>query len=290
MQAREHSHGKLNAVSTFDVVLVLIFLVLIVVMVYPFWHCIIGSLISQQEYMSKSILLWPNKIVLDAYKYVFEQGKIFGPLATTAIITVIGTICNVFFVSWMAYGMSKKYPGSSLVAMLVILTMFVSAGLIPNYLLYRQLGLLNRIAVYILPSLINTFYLIVLRTNFAGFPTELEDAAHIDGAGEFKIFFQFVLPLNLPILATITLFTAVDYWNTYEASVFFVTNSNIKTLQNYLQMIMGSTSDTIISNPSIFTENIRLANTVIAILPIMLVYPFLQKYFTSGMMIGAIKG
>lgn len=293
--------AKLKSSRPLDYVLIVFFALLSIITLYPFWHCLVGSFISYGEYMQSTLLLWPKEFTLDSYRFVFDQGKIFSPMKVTALITLVGTFINLVITSSMAYGMSKSYPGDKLVNLIVVLTMFVGAGLIPNYMLLRDLKLLNSVWVYIIPSMINTFYLIIMRTNFANFPKEVEEAAIIDGSSETGVFFRIVLPLSKPILATIALFTAVDYWNTYAASVYYVTDAGKKTLQDYLYMLLsdnatnasgmgasaiGSTA----GKSAVFSENIKLANTIIAILPIMLVYPFLQKYFTSGIMVGAVKG
>ena len=291
--------AKLKKLTLFDVVLMAVFLVMMVVTLYPFWHCIIGSIIPYGEYMQKTILLWPDEFTMASYEFIFKQGKIISPMRTTALITVIGTLCTVIFTAFMAYGLSKRYPGSKFFNTIVILTMFIDAGMIPNYLLFRKLGILNQLGVYILPALVNTFYLIILRTNFSNFPQEIEEAARIDGSGEYNTFFRIILPLNTPVLATVALFTAINFWNTYEPSVYYVTNYDLKTLQDYLYLMISNTGSNTSGgaatigtsgNATVFSENIKLANTVIAILPIMVIYPFLQKYFTSGLMIGAVKG
>ncbi len=285
-----------SRITAFDVFLVVIFVLLIVITIYPFWHCIVGSVISYSEYMQKTVLLWPEDFTIASYDFVLKQGKIINPLITTAIITAAGTLLTLFCTAFMAYGMSKKYPGSTVVNTIVIMTMFIDAGMIPRYLLYRNLNLLNNIWVYLLPALVNTYYMIILRTNFANFPSEIEEASRIDGCSEYRIYFRIVLPLSIPALATVGLFTAVGFWNTYETSVYYVTDYDLKTLQDYLYlMISNAGSDTsnaigTTGNATVFSENIKLANTVIAILPILCVYPFVQKYFTKGIMLGAIKG
>lgn len=288
---------KLKGITPVDVALVIFFALLAVITLYPMWHCVVGSLMTYAEYMQKTLLIWPDELTLESYKFVFDQGKIYAPMKTTVLITIVGTVCNLVFVTWMAYGLSKKFPGSTLFTYIVVFTMFLNPGLIANYMLFRSLKLLNTLKVYILPYLINTFYLIILRTNFAGFPGELEEAARIDGASEYGTFFRIVLPLSKPILATIALFTAVDYWNTYAQSVYFVSDASKKTLQDYLHMLLSNNSNNSagagisVGGMSVgFSETIKLANTVIAVLPILVVYPFLQKYFTNGFMIGALKG
>ena len=291
--------AKLKKLTLFDVVLMAVFLVMMVVTLYPLWHCIIGSIIPYGKKKKKTILLWPDEFTMASYEFIFKQGKIISPMRTTALITVIGTLCTVIFTAFMAYGLSKRYPGSKFFNTIVILTMFIDAGMIPNYLLFRKLGILNQLGVYILPALVNTFYLIILRTNFSNFPQEIEEAARIDGSGEYNTFFRIILPLNTPVLATVALFTAINFWNTYEPSVYYVTNYDLKTLQDYLYLMISNTGSNTSGgaatigtsgNATVFSENIKLANTVIAILPIMVIYPFLQKYFTSGLMIGAVKG
>ncbi len=293
--AKTNNHFR-RRLTAFDILLMVFFCLLMVITVYPFWHCTVGSLISYTEYMQKTVLLWPSEITFSSYAFVLKQGKIIHPMITTVIITCMGTVFTLFCTSFMAYGMSKKYPGSAVITSVVVLTMFIDAGMIPRYLLYRDLKLLNNIWVYVLPALVNTYYMIILRTNYASFPHEMEEAARIDGAGEYGIYFRIVLPLNVPALATVGLFTAVGYWNTYETSVYYVTNYDLKTLQDYLYLMIsnvGSESNNAIGtsgNATVFSENIKLANTVIAIVPILLVYPFVQKYFTKGIMIGALKG
>lgn len=274
------------------------FAILSVICIYPIWYCIAGSFMSQGEYLSSTILLWPKTWTLGSYRYIFDQGQIMAPMFNSILITIVGTPLNLLVTSMMAYGMSKQYPFSKLVSTLVLISMIVSAGLIPNYILYRYLKILNTYWVYILPSMVNTFYLIILRTNFNSFPRELEEAAIIDGCGPFRIFFQIVLPLSKAILATVLLFVAVDFWNTYSTSMYYVMDVNKKTLQEYLYRIIGDTNNngaTSIADVSagadgVFSANIKLANTVIAIVPILIVYPFLQRYFTQGVMIGALKG
>jgi ABC-type glycerol-3-phosphate transport system permease component len=282
-------------------VLVAFFTIAGLVTLYPFWHSIVGSFMTYGEYIQKTVLLWPTRPTLESYAFVFTQGKIFSPMRVTVFISIVGTCINLFMSTWMAYGMSRKYPGATLVTYLVIFTMFLNPGLIPSYMLFRSLGLLNQGWVYILPCMINTFYLIILRTNFSMFSQELVEAATIDGASEYSVFFRIVLPISKPILATIALFTAVDYWNTYASSVYFVSDAGRKTLQDYLYMMLSNVNNNAAGGginytggtagkSGVFSENIKLANTVVSIVPILIVYPFLQKHFTSGLMIGALKG
>ena len=276
-----------------------LFLLFALVCLYPFWHTVVGSLIPYSEYMQKTLLLWPEHFTTEAYQYIFSQGYIWGPLYTTVFITFVGTLVQLVVVTTCAYALSKSFPGRKFVIGMIIVTMFVNGGLMPSYILYQKLHLLNTLWVYILPCLFNTYHMILLRTHFLTFPHELEESAYIDGAGDLYTFTRIVLPLSKPMLVTITLFTAVAFWNTFAQSLYFVSDPNIKTLQDYLYSILADTMTkasgtgfTISINTSsvVFSENIKLANTVIAIVPILLVYPFLQKHMARGIMIGALKG
>lgn len=273
------------------------FVVLGLAMVYPFWYSLVASFMTEGEYLSNRYILITTRPTLDAYKRIFEHGEIFVRLRVTTLITVIGTGVSLFLTAFSAYGFSKTFPGSRVLIYFVVATMFVYPGLIPNYLNLKSLGLINRIAVYILPAAVNTFYLIIMRNYFTEFATELEDSARIDGCGELGIYFRIVMPLSKAILAAIGLFFAVQYWNTYMQSVFYVSDPTKKTVQEYLRdLIMETTDIEMIMAMSegqselLAVETVRLANVVIVLIPILLVYPFLQKYFVKGLMIGAIKG
>lgn len=291
---------KWKKINKLDIFLTIFFIIVSVISLYPFWYVLVGSLIPYHVFMEKVLLLWPERPTLEAYQFVLKQGQIFDPLKVTIITTLIGTFANLLITTFVSYGLSKKFPGSTLLTYLIVFTMFVSAGLIPNYILFRQLRLLNSVGVYIIPYLINTFYLIIMRTYFSGFSHEIEEAAYIDGYNDFSIFFRVVLPLSKPMLAAIALFTAVDYWNTFSQSVYFVTDIRKKTLQDYLYMLLSDnamsasgTGNSALAGSmgkSVFSQTIKLACTMISIVPILVVYPFLQKYFTSGILVGAIKG
>ena len=281
---------KIN-ISFFSIAIAILFGLACILAIYPLWHVIVGSLISYPEYMQKVLMLWPNRITFENYHYVLGQGTVLQPLVVTIFITCVGTFVNVFMITLAAYGLSKRFPGVKAISMLMIVTMFLSAGLIPSYILFRQLGILNSVWVYILPAMINPFYVIIMRTSFLDFPSELEEAAAIDGAGKFVTFLRVVLPLSKPTLVTIGLFTAVDYWNTFRESVYFVTDSSKKTLQDFLYMVMNNTNmGAMGTGQAIVTENVKLAYTALAIIPILMVYPVLQNHMASGIMVGSIKG
>ncbi len=284
-------------IDVFDVVNVGALIVLCVVMAYPLWYTVVGSLMEESEFLTKRFLLYPERPTLAGYQKVFEDGTIFIHYRVTVLITVVGTVFSLFVTSVSAYGLSKKFYGSTFLVYLAVFTMFIRPGLIADYLNLRSLGLINSFLVYILPASINTFYLIIMRTYFIEFPSELEEAARIDGSTEFGTFIRIVLPLSKPVLAAIGLFFAVQYWNTYMQSVFFVTDQRLKTVQEYLQRLVTDSTDienlmaaAEVEDTKFSAESLRLANVVLVLIPIILVYPFLQKYFIRGLMIGAVKG
>lgn len=282
---------KKRKFSLFSMAVTLFFGIICVIALYPFWHVMVGSLISQKEYMQKVLLLWPEEITFDNYRYVLDQGSILRPLLVTIFTTVLGTTVNLLAITLTGYGLSKRFPGVGVISILMIITMFLGAGLIPNYILFRQLGILNSILVYILPSMINPFYVILMRTTFMDFPHDLEEAAAIDGSGKFHTFFRVVLPLSKPMLASIGLFTAVDYWNTFQQSVYYVTDTSKKTLQDFLYMVMNNTNmGAMGTGQAVVTENVKLTYTAFAVLPIILVYPFIQRHMSAGIMLGSLKG
>jgi putative aldouronate transport system permease protein len=268
----------------------LFFIGLGIIMIYPFWHSLVGSLITFSEYSKSNILLFPHKPTFEAYAEIIRIGDIFGPLKVTMFITIVGTAASLFMTAYTAYGLAKDFIGSSTIMTFIVLTMFINGGLIPQYVLLKELHLINTIWVYIIPVLINTFYLIIMRTHFINFSRDLEESAKVDGCNEFGVFFKIVLPLSKPTMATIGLFYAVAYWNTFFSSIMFVTDASKKTLYVYIHKIISNTEGSQFATYVAFSETIKFANIIVAVLPIMLIYPFLQKYFVNGIMVGSIKG
>jgi putative aldouronate transport system permease protein len=280
---RRRDLGFNTAVSAF-------FVLVMIVMLYPFWHAIVASFMTPAEYYSRTIFLYVSRPTLINYRSIFSDGAVWRPMANTVLITVVGVAASLAFTAWFSYGLSKRFKGSTLIMQLVVLTMIVDPGLIPRYLLYRDLGLINSYGVYILPALTYPFFVIIMRTNFRSMPQELEDAARIDGCSEIAHFMRIALPLSTPMLATIGLFIAVDFWNTLFPSLFFVTKDGLKTLQDFLYRIVTDEFTEGFSSELYFTETVKMANIILTTLPILLVYPFVQGYFIKGMMIGSLKG
>lgn len=269
-------------------------------MVLPLLNIIATSLSSERAIISDQVGLWPVEFTTYTYEQVLKVTPIVSAMKNTIYLTVVGTVISMFCTTCTAYALSKKrLKGRSIFLGAITFTMIISAGMIPNFILIKNMGLMNTYWAIWLPSAISTYNMIVLKTFFSALPDSLEESALIDGANDLVIFFKIALPLSLPSLATITLFTAVSYWNTYMAVILYVSKSSMKVLQQVLHDLLDTvgnfnnqvTLDSAdVERQTMATESIRSAAIVIATLPIMCVYPFLQKHFTKGVMIGAIKG
>ncbi len=277
--------------------LILFFFLISLFMLYPLWYCLAGSLMSYSEYMQTQVVLLPKQPTLEAYRYIFEQGEIFSPLLVTLFVTVVGTLCNLFVTTLGGYALSKSFPGARVISGMLVLTLFVYAGVIPEYVVNKQLGLLDTLSVYIIPTLVNAYYLVIVRTFFRDFPVALEESAMLDGCSAFKIFLRIVLPLSKPLIASVGMFLLVDYWNIFQPSLYFITSRDKRSLQHYLYSMINAASSANVGGTqlaggeaSVFSSTVKMANTVLTMIPILSVYPFLQKYFSSGIMLGAVKG
>lgn len=271
----------------------LLFIAICVLMLYPFLHVIMGSFMKYQEYFNKYLFVWVDDPTLDAYRIVLNGGKFTQALKNTIFITVCGTAISMVLTSVVAYGLSKSFPGRNIIMTMIVITMFFSGGIIPQFIMFRQMGLINNYLVYLLPAAIQTYNLIILRTHFQSFPQELEEAARIDGCTDFGIFFKIVLPLSIPMLVTIALFYAVSHWNVFFKSVFYITKEEMRSLQDYLNRIIKAQDAEDLGmyiSTTVSLETVRMSNIVLSILPIIAVYPFLQRYFVKGAMVGAVKG
>ena len=268
---------------------------LAIIMIFPFYYVVVLSFSNLSDYLD-SALLYPKSIHFDAYAFVFSKPLIRIGISNTLIITIAGVAYNLFLTIPMSYALSKRFPGRDFVMNLVIVTMFFGGGLIPFYLIVSNvLHLQNSLAAVLLPYGINSFYMIIMKNYFATLPKELEESARIDGAGEFRILLSVILPLSLPILATFGLFYAVDRWNEWFNAMLFMRDERLYTLQLVLRDIIVTMTNMQtqqlgdLAHRQVFNGAVKAATIVIATVPIMVVYPFLQKYFAQGMLIGAIK-
>jgi putative aldouronate transport system permease protein len=286
--------------SLFNIVF---FVGLAIVMIFPLWKVIITSIITAGEMYSSPLILWPKRPTILAYQFIFASEEIFTAAKNTVFITVVGTFLSIFVTLMLSYGLSKSFlPGGKTIHRIILLTMFLYSGLIPFFLLVRNLRLTNNIMVNIFPEMVSLWNYLVIRSFFRQLPSSLEEAAIIDGAGWFTVFSRVVLPLSMPVIATFTLFYAVSYWNTWYNSMLFCDKNSLQTLQLLLRrmIVTNENMEKIRSNlvnlmgpgfrTMMYNESVKMACVVVATFPILLVYPFLQKYFAKGVMIGAIKG
>jgi len=298
--------GRSHSLSDkiFDIINYTLLIILVIITLYPFINTVAVSLNNAQDSIRGGIYLWPREFTWANYKYILSDNNIVNASIISVLRTVIGTIVTVLSSAMVAFAISRPhFVLRKFVTIAFILTMYINAGLIPNYLLIRDLGMIGTFSVYILPGIIGVFNLIVIRSFIENLPDSIIESAKIDGAGEFRAFFSIVLPLSAPVLATVSLFTGVFQWNSW-FDVFLYNSSHIdlSTLQYELQKILASSSSVsqktaadafanVNSSASMVTPtSIRAAMTMIASIPIICVYPFLQKYFVKGMMVGGVKG
>ncbi len=270
---------------------------IVVVMLFPFVHVVAVSFSSYQDVLTSGLVLFPRNPTLDAYRVVLGDGGVVQALRVSAGLTLFGTAAQMIATTAMAYGLSRpSVPGARFALLLVLGAMLFYPGMIPSFLLVKELNLLNTYPALILPGLIGAFNLIILRQFFMNLPQELLDSARIDGASDARIFFSIVLPLSKAVLAVISLFYAVGIWNSFFNAILYLNDPSKWPVQVVLQQIV--LEGTALNQASILDPNrpppppatVEMAVVVIATLPILLVYPFLQKYFTRGVLSGAIKG
>jgi len=268
-------------------------------MLFPFYYMIAVSFTSYQEYVQTDLVLWPKRWVTDAYEYILASDAFFRSVVVTVFVTVAGTFFNLFLTSTMAYALSRDITGKKVFLMMVMFTMIFSAGIIPMYLVVKATGLVNTYWSLIIPGAVSAFNLIVIRQFFLNIPGELQEAALIDGANDLHIFGRIVLPLSKPALAAFGLFYAVGHWNSYFGAVLYISDPSKWTVQVILRQIViveeamnalnAGRDAAMAANPPP-EETVGMAAILLATLPILVVYPFLQKHFAKGVMLGSVKG
>jgi putative aldouronate transport system permease protein len=289
---------KKMKISLFEILLYLFMGLLAVITIYPFYNVFIVSFSNTLANATYSPYWYPHVIDLTGYKTIIKDPFFFKSLLTTLFVTIVGTFLNMFFSITAAYVLSKKrLVGRKILLSAILFTMLFSGGLIPTYLLVSDLGLTNSVWSMILPNLISTYYLIIMKNYFASLPPSLEEAATIDGANELVVLTKIYLPISTPFMATFTLFYAVERWNEWWNAFLFINDKNIKPLQIYLRDILvnfnsqlATQAQTMMTSQNkVFIQSIQMATIIITVLPILCVYPFVQKYFVKGVMIGSIK-
>lgn len=274
--------------------LLVIITMLCIVMVYPFLHVLSISLSTPAEALRPGIHLYPKEISLFAWERVLSTDSIWRAFGITVFRTVVGTLLSLVFMSMAAYPLSRKYlPHRGYYTTFIIITMFFGGGLIPTYLLIKSLGLINSVWVYIIPGLVSTFSMLILRNFFMGIPMELEDSAKIDGANDIRILVQIIVPLSAPVLATLALWAAVAHWNSWFDAMLYMQDKTKITLQLLLRrLVIANMGDPMMPVPTEEEDPamVKAAIIMFTALPILVVYPFLQRFFVKGVMVGSLKG
>ncbi|MCO4851697.1 carbohydrate ABC transporter permease [Bacillus vallismortis] len=291
-----HTMHNTKAGRAFDVCNILFLGGVGAMTILPFLYIIAGSFATEAELAQRSFFIFPKTFTLDAYKYVFSTPTFIRSMGVSIFITVVGTAVQLFFTFTMAYPLAKRHvKGRNLLLNLVIFSMLFSGGMIPTYLVVKSLGLLDTYWALILPMAINPFNLIIIKNFFQQLPRELEESAKIDGCSEIGVFWRIALPLSKPVIATFALFYAVGIWNDFFHALLYINDSAKWPLQMVLRQVtilsdLTATNGDTMQNTVPPEQGIKLAVIVIATLPILAVYPFLQKHFAKGILIGSVKG
>ena len=277
----------------FNVIFIIFFLSIII---FPLWNILVLSFNDGHDAMKGGIYLIPRKFTLENYRTILKDPALYQSFAVTIAKTVVGVVAHLFVTGVAGYAMSKKeLIGRNIFIKMGIITMYFSGGMIPLFLVIRSLGLLNSFWVYIIPVLFSFYDMVILMNFFRSLPISLEESAQLDGAGFFQIFLRVILPLSLPVLATIVLFHGVYQWNDFFTAKLYITDKSLYPIQYHLYQILTSSGAASSAKSGVYiareftTQSIQQAMMVVTTLPIIMVYPFLQKYFISGMLIGGVK-
>lgn len=295
------NNRKSNGEKFFSFINIIVMILLIFIVAYPIWYILIYSFNDAVDAAKGGLMLLPRKFTTFNYEVMFNDKSIFTAFGITVLRTVIGTVTSVFFTAMVSYGLSKKdLMGRKIYLGLGIVTLVFSAGMIPSYFLMKSLNLLNSFWVYIIPSLFSFYNVLIFMAFFRGLPESIEEAAQIDGANEFYTFIKIIMPLSMPIIATIALFNGVSQYNDYFSYIIYINNNEgLRTMQNYLfQVIQSNTAMQLTQHmPAAMAaaqktsaDSLKYAAMIITSIPIIIVYPFLQKYFVKGVLIGSVKG
>lgn len=287
---------KSRGQKIFNVINIMILLMISLVSVYPFINQLAISLSSTKGILNHTVTLFPVDVTLQTYKEIIKNSAFWVDYLNTIIYTTLGTLLGLILTTMSAYALSKKnLYGSTVIMKFFVFTIFVGGGLIPTFILVKNLGLVDTIWSLIIPQVILPYHILLMRTYFEGLPEELEDAGRLDGLGQFGYFWKIALPLSKPILATMTLFIAVLYWNDWFSALIYLTDDTMHPVTLYLRnVMMGATNAAQTGSVDAATrsipQGIQAASLILVIVPVMLIYPKVQKHFVKGVMIGAVKG
>lgn len=274
------------------IVLLLLFTLLCLL---PFINILASSFATSGELSTRPFILIPKTFTLDAYRYILSTPTIFKAIGISLFVTTVGTFISMVATSFMAYALSRKYlHGRKFFNFIIVFTMLFSGGMIPSFILIKSLGLIDSLWAPILPSIVSAYNMIIMRNFFQGIPDSLEESAKMDGCTDWGVFLRIILPLSLPSIATISLFYAVEYWNTYQPALLYINDSSKWPIQVLLRQIvivssgMNADASTVDIVPP--AQSVKMAVIIIATLPMLIIYPFIQKYFVKGAMVGSVKG
>ena len=281
----------------FDIILYILFGILALITIYPFYNVFIVSFSNTKASVEHSPYILPYVFDLEGYKAIMNDVFFFKSLIVTTFVTVVGGTLNMVFSIIAAYVLSRRgLIGRKFLLSLILFTMFFSGGMIPTYLVISDFKLVDNVFSMILPTMLNTYYVIIMKNYFASLPIGLSEAASIDGANALTILLRIYLPISKPFMATFALFYAVERWNGWWSAFLYISNKNIKPLQIYLREVLvnfntqlATQAQSMLTQEKIFIQSVQMAAIVVTMLPILCLYPFLQKYFVSGIMIGSIK-
>ncbi len=281
-----------------EILLNIFMALLVIVTLNPFWHVLMYSISDPELSMGGGLFLYPRGFSLDGYEALLENRMIFNAYANSIFVTVVGTLINVLLTTSLAYPLSvKRFKGRSTITLLIFLTIIFQSGMIPNYLLVDALNLLDTFWALLLPTAINAWNLIIMKNYFQSIPPELEESASLDGASPLTILVKIIIPVSLPVIATVTLFYAVIHWNSYFNAVLYISSQSKQILPVFLRVLLNASASTLLSSSAtqqdtmlINVETLKMATVVASVVPMLIVYPFIQKYYVKGIMVGSIKG
>lgn len=287
---------KSPAEKTFEIANILFLLVMCAVMLIPILHVVAGSLSSKNALTHSQVGIWPVQWTVENYKVVFTNTTFWRAFGVSVFLVVAGTIINILMTVITAYPLAKTgLKGRRAVMLFIIFIMIFSAPLIPSFLVVKALGLLNTIWALIIPGALSAFNMILCLTFFRSLPEELFEAARVDGMNEYRILFRIAIPLSVPILVTLLLFYAVGHWNSYYSAMLYISNAALRPLQLYLYSIVAQASMADLSGSAedvmmdLSPQGLQMATIIVATVPIVLIYPFIQKHFIKGALIGSLK-
>lgn len=288
--------SKLKRITLGNAVILVALTMFMLMILVPFINAVMISFITQEEYLANKFTLIPQKPTLNAYEKIFREDWLAPAYGASILIAGMGWIYCLSINVLTAYALTRRFPGKKLVFTFILIPMFFTGGLIPTYLLMVSLGLKNTYAALILPSGITMYYLLIMMTFFRELPASLEESARLDGASELRILWSIYLPLSKSVLATISLFIVVTFWNEWFSALIYLDKPIRWPLQLHLRRIIDAAESTMTDRENallkinVYAEGVRMASVIVTMLPIMFIYPFLQKYFAKGVMIGAVKG